>query len=373
MKILFISSWYPSESNLNKGVFVKKHAASIKLTGADIVILALTINPSSKVYEKRIFNFVDENNIPTHIIEINSRFNKFLHINIFFQYFLFLKYYRQIIKPVFSPNIIHSNVIYPAGIIGFWISKKEKAKSVITEHWTRLDKFFGKSAYAYFGKRAFKGSLVTVVSTFLKETLVNHNIPKENIHLIPNVIEPYFFSLTKQEKDELVFICCANWTSHKRPDLIFESLEKLSSGINKKIILNVIGTGALLDNYKMKNWNYSVNYLGFMDSATIAKVMSEGKYFLHASNDETFSVVIAEALSIGLPVLASNVGAVPELVNSTNGVLCNNTVDEWVAGILKLINTPEFKSEEIKKGMERFRAENIGVKFNDAYRLILSQ
>lgn len=368
MKILFISSWYPSESNLNKGIFVKKHAACIKQAGNDLVILALSVNHSpNKLYQKKIFCFTDEAGIETHIIEINSMFYKWLHINLFFQYYLVSQYYKKNIQPDFYPDYIHSNVIYPAGIIGFLLSRKLKTKSVITEHWTRLDKFFHKSWYAGMGKKAYTHSRVTVVSSFLKNTLIRNGIGSDHITVIPNVIESCFFELPVKKTNELIFICCANWTSHKRPDLLFQSLEAYSKMTKKDIHLKVIGTGPLLDIQKKETWHFAVSYLGFLNSSEIAKAMSESNYFLHASNDETFSVVIAEALSSGLPVLASNVGAVPELIKPENGLLCENTLDAWIKGIDVLVNHKNYDPEAIRKSMERFLSGNIGRAFSNLY------
>jgi len=367
MKILFVSSWYPSPNNLNKGLFVKKHATSIRRSGTDIIVLALSVNHSAnKWYEKKVFSFTDENNVPTHIIELNSKFYKWIHINFFFQYFILKKYYRKNIKPVFNPDVIHSNVIYPAGIIGYRLSVEEKKPSVITEHWTRVNQFLKKSLYSGLGKRAYRNSAVTVVSKFLKETIKAHGVDESRIHIIPNIIEPYFFSDIKSHTGDLVFVCCANWISHKRPDLIFNTLEWLSKKERVKITLHAIGTGVLMDKVKAESWSFKVEYHGFKTTPQIAEIMQKGKYFIHASNDETFSVVIAEALSAGLPVIASSVGAVPELIHPQNGILCENTEEDWQKGILELIKT-SYAPAEISQEMQKFLAENIGEKFSGLY------
>jgi glycosyltransferase involved in cell wall biosynthesis len=49
--------------------------------------------------------------------------------------------------------------------------------------------------------------------------------------------------------------------------------------------------------------------------------MHRSHCFVLPSDSETFSCVTAEALCSGLPVIASEAGALPELVNGSNGVL----------------------------------------------------
>ena len=60
---------------------------------------------------------------------------------------------------------------------------------------------------------------------------------------------------------------------------------------------------------------YSINYTGNISKEKIVEILHDSDFFVHASYIETFSLVIAEALSTGTPVIASNVGAIPEFVN----------------------------------------------------------
>ena len=90
---------------------------------------------------------------------------------------------------------------------------------------------------------------------------------------------------------------------------------------------------------------------------------------LHASEVETFSIVVAEAIATGTPVLASNVGALSELINESNGILVNNTLNEWVDGLIKLTNT-NFDNEQVSRnGAKRFDITEVGTAFNTVYGL----
>ena len=369
MKVLFISSWYPNSTNPLKGVFVKKHAAAIKKAGVEIEVLAITVNPSKAFFEKKFYREVDENGVVTHVIELNSRFYKFIHVDLIMQFAYLKKYYFRNIKPSFRPDIIHSNVIFPAGILGYWLSKKEGLPHIITEHWSKVDKFISKSLYSGQAKKAYASAkFVTVVSSFLKNNLDKHVAPSDKIRVVPNVVntDVFTFKEKKPSETEIKFSCVAHWTKPKRPDLIFNALNEFSKSTGKKISLNVVGEGYLLEELKKEKWNFSINYLGNLPPQKLSELHQASDYFLHASEIETFSIVIAEALATGTPVLASNAGAIPELINSTNGICCENGTEEWLAGLKKITET-KFNHNEISKGCDKFNLTEIGNKFKSLY------
>ncbi len=274
-------------------------------------------------------------------------------------------------KPSFQPDIIHSNVLYPAAIMGYKLAKKEKLPHIITEHWSKVDKFFNKSWYAPSGKKAYNSAkYVTAVSDFLRRSIGKHFEDPAKIKVVPNVVDTSIFSFKpKQENSKLVFCCVAHWGGVKRPDLIFNSLEKFSKQSKKPIVLNVIGEGPLLNELKNRKWNFEVNYLGNLVRHQLAEQLQHSDYFLHASTMETFSIVIAEALATGTPALASNAGAIPELINPSNGLLSDNTVEGWKNGLEKL-NQTKFDNSKIAEQAQNYSVEKVGNKFLELYRSI---
>ncbi len=369
MKVLFISSWYPNSTNALKGVFVKKHAAAIKIAGLEIEVLAITVNYSKSFFEKKFYREVDENGVVTHVIELNSRFYKFIHVDLIMQFAYLKKYYLRNIKPNFRPDVIHSNVIFPAGILGYWLSKKENLPHIITEHWSKVDKFISRSLYSGQAKKAYASAkFVTVVSGFLKKSLSKHVQPDSKIEIVPNVVNTEVFTYKEKKpfSSEIKFSCVAHWTKPKRPDLIFNALNEFSKTAGKKIVLNVVGEGYLLDELKKTTWNFTINYLGNFPPQKLAELHQQSDYFLHASEIETFSIVIAEALATGTPVLASNVGAIPELLNVTNGVVCENNGSNWLDG-LKMMTENNYNHQLISKNSDRFGLLKIGNQFKEIY------
>src|ERR1700741_3278960 len=114
--ILLLSYWYPNKSNQNFGIFVKRHAHAIKEDN-DLTILSISILKSKSLFRKTTEVSFDEKQIETHRIYLESRFNKLLYVLLPIHYLIIKNYVLKNIKPVRSFSHVHSNVIFPCGII----------------------------------------------------------------------------------------------------------------------------------------------------------------------------------------------------------------------------------------------------------------
>jgi glycosyltransferase involved in cell wall biosynthesis len=120
----------------------------------------------------------------------------------------------------------------------------------------------------------------------------------------------------------------------------------------------------MVSDYNLKE---NVTFLGTLSSKEIAEEMNSTNYFLHNSDYETFSVVCAEALMCGTPVIASNVGAIPEYLTDEMGILVNdNSVESWKKVILNsLEDNYLFNNQNIALNAKKiFSKEVIGKKYN---------
>ena len=277
MKILFISCWYPAKDDQTNGIYIREHARAIKASGKEIVVIALRISNGNSFFTRKIELFTDESELETHLIHVNSVFWKWLYSIPYFSHRFISNYFSKEIAPKFSPDIIHSNILYPCAIAGDKLARKLKKKHVITEHWSGVEKFMKKNIFRSRGKRAYhNASAISVVSKFLEHSVLPYCNDPKRVQIIPNVVDPsVFFFGDKRESNCVTLTAIATWNRFKMPHLFTEALFIISKDLGKKIILNFIGEGEYLEKIKMSNFtkeeNFTINYLGILDRKKVAE------------------------------------------------------------------------------------------------------
>ena len=107
----------------------------------------------------------------------------------------------------------------------------------------------------------------------------------------------------------------------------------------------------------------------------VAREIQEADCLVLFSNIENSPCVIGEALCCGLPVIATKVGGIPELVNEENSILIEPKDEKaLVAAMQEMIaRFSEFKHKKIaEKAQSRFSYPVAGKKFNEIYSCFLS-
>ncbi len=372
MKILFLSCWYPSDKQPHKGLFIREHARAIQDENHELVVVALHLLDSKSLFKYCQKTVVDQG-IVTHHLEIHSFLHKKINAITPFLSFITRRYIKKRILPTFKPDVIHSNVINPAGIIGWQLSKDIQTKHMITEHWSKSDIFLTKNLWASQGTKAYQQAIaITTVSLFLKQKIAPFVDSKEKIEIVPNIIDQETYSFVAKTKQvKIVFMAIATWERPKLPHLFVGALEAIASRNNIEFELHLFGDGSLLREIKQKKHSYNIVYRGYCNKKEIATQFHQSDFFLHASAIETFSIVVAEALSTGTPVIASNVGAIPDLISTKDyGILCENTLSNWENGIEMALKT-SYNHKQISEAVtQKYSKISIAKKFHTIYRTL---
>ena len=188
-------------------------------------------------------------------------------------------------------------------------------------------------------------------SRYLAERFVERGLPASKVCVINNGIDiARFRDIKKIESKKIRFGYIGQIIRHKGIEKLIRSMSMLSDTEKKDISLSIVGTGEKLFFNYCKNLAAKLNISGFtkfrgpLDNREIAKVYREIDVLIVPSIwPENSPVTIMEALASKVPVLASDIGGMPELVHEgVTGYLHRyDDACSLTKSIRKIIGNPE--------------------------------
>ncbi|MBS2212126.1 glycosyltransferase [Carboxylicivirga mesophila] len=162
---------------------------------------------------------------------------------------------------------------------------------------------------------------------------------------------------------EYVVVSCSRVVNLKRLDLIIKSLSQISTLPIKWIHF---GDGEQLGKIKslakeMLPSNVTAEFKGMVSNTEVLKYYSENQIdcFINLSNSEGLPVSIMEAISYGIPVLATNVGGTNEIVNEKTGCLIDvKTESEEIARQIEILLNGQSRNEVYRKEVYAYWKDN---------------
>lgn len=149
----------------------------------------------------------------------------------------------------------------------------------------------------------------------------------------------------------------------KRPDTLLRIAERIWTE-RLPIEIHVYGQRVLNngnDDLIPQLTSFGVKYMGPYSGGLIALPTEDFHALLLTSESEGMPLVLAQALLLGLPVIASAVGGVIDLISDhETGLLTNgpDDIDGFVDSLTALMNSVELRRELIRKGYERAAAQH---------------
>ena len=163
-------------------------------------------------------------------------------------------------------------------------------------------------------------------SKWVHNTVCNKKSIKNNsFHFIQHSIDTNKFRPMKksrirkklglQQKSFILLTCAVGILSNPYKDFktLYTAYLNIIRNVKEDILLIIIGDkkeNLLLKKYKDKFMFVS----SYSSSDKLAEYYSSADLYIHSSHIETWGLTISEALSCGLPVIASSVGAIPEQI-----------------------------------------------------------
>lgn len=206
----------------------------------------------------------------------------------------------------------------------------------------------------------FATMVMTVSSAMEYELQKIYAVPKQKIKLFYNAIEDHKIRNSLRDPHEKSIICVGGFKEGKGQDVLLKAMPKLLA-YYPGLKLTLVGGGET--ETKIRDL---VNELNIKDSVIFTGWISRLKEILfHVANAdiaivpslyEAFPYVVVEAMSVGVPVIASNVGGIPEVIrDGNNGFLVNPDDPNLLAEkILLLLGNDELRKTMGQNARESF-------------------
>lgn len=228
-------------------------------------------------------------------------------------------------------HIPHIHTLNDYELISPWSNLFRNGKPI--EHFNFLDKFYIN--YMRYMSSNIDG--VISPSQFLMNFHVNHGFfKKSKQYIIPTAFttkKEIKFSASKGKE----FLYVGQIVEHKGPQIAIKAFKKLT---NKDYKLHIVGKGTYLDTIKkIANNDDRIIFHGYVSDNELNKLFLKCSYLIFPSQwKEIFGLVAIEALNNGLPVIGSNLGAIPEIIkNEYNGFLFEAGNIDSLYNILKRV------------------------------------
>ena len=350
MKVLFLSAWYPTERDAMAGLFVKKHAEAVAQQGHDVRVLY-----SEKTGIKWILDMY--------------------------------KNWQQLQQEWGYPDIVQMNVLDKNGLIALWLKYRYHIPYVIIEHWSG----YLPANFAFRGgwhgwimrKIAQEASCILPVSQMLEDAMKHCGIQNEKWQRIHNVVDDFFYQpitpitiTPKGNKFRFLHVSCFD----EKAKNIQGMLRAARAAAKQRQDFEIICVGTGIDYAKDVAYAHTLDFpegsLTFTGEQTpheVAQWMQQSDCFLFFSRYENAPVVISECLAIGLPIISSNAGGIPEMIDHECGILVPSEDEAALANaMLEMIdNQGGYATETIQKRGTKYTYQNIGKRLSDLYQRVV--
>lgn len=209
---------------------------------------------------------------------------------------------------------------------------------------------------------SIKYKKVLLVSKAIEDEYVFSKIMKNKFQVVGNPLDiDRVINLSKkqsiQESYDIIFL--GRFSEQKNPIKFIEIIKKISTEIKQDISAVMIGDGPLkevcINIIKQQNLNNKIKIKNFMKNPYT--ILNNSRLLCMTSQWEGYGLVAIEALSLKKPVVATNVGGIPQIVNERCGKITNN-IDEMIKEIDKLINDNEYYNKKSNNAIERAKELN---------------
>ena len=368
MNILFLPSWYESDSEKNAGVFFTEQALALKNMGNKVTIAIVDILNYPYKSNKRKFKIFKEERHGIDVYRIIVPSYMTGHIpGVFFSYYA--RYYKKLMIYMLAQglnfDVMYAHSFWHAGYIATLLKKEFKLPLIVQEHRSMLiTGEFSNNVNKYIKLTVDNADAFYCVSNKLRDNVYARTGLNNGIEIIPNMVDDRF-QYKQLNNDKFTYTFIGTLNENKRVIQLLKCFEKVRES-NNNIVLKIAGNGPLLElvnetincSEVLKD---SVEVLGLLPREKVLDLLAETNVLVLPSAFETFGVVCIEAMAVGRPVICTRNGAA-DFVDDSNGILIDVDSDEQLIDAMRKIyqNYSDYNQQLIsEKCVKAYSSTNV--------------
>ena len=287
-------------------------------------------------------------------------------------------------------NLIHSHWIIPQGLIGAVIRLITGIPHIVSIHGTDIHLIHShRVAYPLIKIISLYSNYITTNSSYTYRLLMDiiHQ-RKSNTCIIPMGIFPdEYYSNLNIDKKEKTILFIGRLIAWKGVNHLIAAMNEVILRVHN-VQLKIIGNGPARAELKqltrMMKISSHVQFLDNIDRGQLLLHYKKADLFVLPSitvdgQTEGLGVVLLEGMASGVPVIGSNTGGIPDIIDDgVNGLLVPPGDPEALASaIMKILNNHElaekFAQEGLRTVKERFSWDKISDQFIEIYQEVLHE
>lgn len=327
--VVFFPAWYPHRGDPMPGLFVKYHAASL-LPFVRVSILQV-LGETRSTGELIEFVYQVEEAIPTMRVYYRKQaglLGKMMDVYLYF--YGTLKGYSMLVARTGKADLHHVHVLTRAGFLPWLIRITGGVSYLITEHWSRylpLNRSkFGGNLKKWFTRQVVKKAFaVCPVNENLGRAMQDMGFTHPRYQVVNNVVDLNRFipASEKAPATRFLHVSCFDENAKNTKGLL--RAFKVALEQNPALFLTLVGEGPDWEETREYARELGLDpYTDFaglkMGEQLVAVYQNHGSMVMF-SNYENQPVVILEAFACGVPVIATRVGGIPEMLAESRGRL----------------------------------------------------
>jgi glycosyltransferase involved in cell wall biosynthesis len=168
-------------------------------------------------------------------------------------------------------------------------------------------------------------------------------------------------------------VCVAHLREHKGQDVLLRAFHQIAEEF-PGLTLHFVGAGPyapVLESLTRElNLNGRVRYLGNLPRPEALREIASARIFCLPSRREPFGLVLLEAMAFGVPVVATRVGGIPEIIRSgVDGLLVEpNSPSQLAETLRRVLRDPSLSQKLVREAKVRVESHFGVARFFSDYR-----